>query len=890
MNVITKILGLGCLLSLLAACESHFMTDETYRLRVVQDLEIKKQNMPQGDLFAVFQRDDLDTYEREALEFLYAYMPLADMADYSGDFHLMNVRAARRAAQEMPWGKQISEELFRHFVLPVRVNNEPLDSARVVFYEELKDRVKHLSLYDAILEVNHWCHEKAIYTPSDSRTSSPLATVRTAYGRCGEESTLLVAALRSVGIPARQVYTPRWAHTDDNHAWVEAWADGQWYFLGACEPEPVLNLGWFNSPASRGMLMHTKVFGRYEGAEEVMRTTSTYTEINVIDNYAPTAKAVVAVVDASGKPVADALVEFKLYNYAEFYTVASKRSDASGKTFLTAGKGDMLVWASKDGKYGFSKISFGRDTELTVKLDKTSADDLTLEWDVVPPAENANLPLVTPDQRVENERRLAVEDSIRHAYTSTFMTEVKAREFARAYHLDEAETVRLLLASRGNHAVITNFMARLRSDKSKKGGFDLLNQISAKDLRDVRLEVLLDHMQSTVRTSPDLYRRFVRNPRVSNETLTPYKAFFSSVISEAEAAAYQADPMKLAVWVAEHISLVSDCNLGASPITPAGVWKARMADAHSRNIFFVSMARSLGIPARIDEVTGKVQLLSETEALDVHFDSAVMKETVSAKGKLVATYQPTKILDNPKYYSHFTLSKITTQGNLQLLNYDEGDVDMGGGATWVNLLKHGTALDAGEYLLLTGTRLASGAVLARAKFFTICANETTKISLDMRESEDEVQVIGQFNSESLFTSWHQNQLGTKQSLLQACGRGYFVVGILGVNQEPTNHALRDIAALRADLEKWDRKMVLLFPSEAQAKKFQPSAFPGLPATLEYGIDTDGIARQIAESMKLRHKDSLPIFIIADTFNRVVFVSQGYTIGLGEQLMKTVAGL
>lgn len=59
----------------------------------------------------------------------------------------------------------------------------------------------------------------------------------------GEESTFLVAALRSVGIPARQVYTPRWAHTDDNHAWVEAWADGKWYFLGACEPEPVLISG-----------------------------------------------------------------------------------------------------------------------------------------------------------------------------------------------------------------------------------------------------------------------------------------------------------------------------------------------------------------------------------------------------------------------------------------------------------------------------------------------------------------------------------------------------------------------------------------------------------------------------------------------------------------------
>ena len=87
------------------------------------------------------------------------------------------------------------EREFRLFVLPIRVINENLDDCRKVFYEELKDRVKNLSLYDAVLEVNHWCHEKVIYTPSDARTSSPLASVKTAYGRCGEESSYLVAAL-----------------------------------------------------------------------------------------------------------------------------------------------------------------------------------------------------------------------------------------------------------------------------------------------------------------------------------------------------------------------------------------------------------------------------------------------------------------------------------------------------------------------------------------------------------------------------------------------------------------------------------------------------------------------------------------------------------------------
>lgn len=888
----TQLFGICCLLCLLAACgDSHFITDATYRSHVEQDLRQKKALISQEELFVTLDDASLTAYEREALEFLYAYMPLADITDYPGEFHLKNIRASQRTAQEMPWGKTIPEELFRHFVLPVRVNNEQLDSARIVFYEQLKDRVKSLSLYDAILEVNHWCHEKAVYMPSDARTSSPLATVRTAYGRCGEESTLLVAALRSVGIPARQVYTPRWAHTDDNHAWVEAWADGKWYFLGACEPEPVLNLGWFNAPASRGMLMHTKVFGRYEGPEEVMSVNPNYTEINVIENYAPTAQANVVVKDAAGNPVSDACVEFKLYNYAEFYTVATKRTDASGSCALTAGKGDMLVWASKDGRFGFSKLSFGKQTELTLTLDKKEGDNFTIDFDIVPPSETANLPEVTPPQREENNKRLAKEDSIRNAYVSTFMTEKEARRFAKQYKLDPDAVAQILVASRGNHEVIRDFMARLRSETSRKGGINLLQQISAKDLRDVRLDVLIDHMLSRVRTRTDYYRKFVRNPRVSNEMLTPYKTFFGKVIPKEEAEAYAADPMELVAWVRENIKVNEECNLGGAPISPEGVWKARVADPHSRDIFFVSLARSMGIPARINDVTGKVQLISDDGAEDVTFDGEQPNEQQPKRGRLTGAYTPIKSLDNPKYYSHFTISKITPQGRLQLLTYDEGDIDMGGGATWSNLLKDGTALDAGSYVLVTGTRLASGGALSKVTSFNIRPKESTKVALVMRESMDEVQVIGNFNSESLFTPLSEGATtaSSKQSLLQACGRGYFVVGILGVNQEPTNHALRDIAALKADLEKWGRKLVLLFPTQEQASKYRKADFPGLPETIIYGIDTDGISLQIAENMKLRHKNILPIFIIADTFNRVVFVSQGYTIGLGEQLMKTVRG-
>ncbi len=869
---------------LCASCTNkHLISDSAERAAVQQDFETRRDMLAQGDLFSIFEQPMSDE-QKEAMTFLYAYMPLADMADHSGEYFLENVDYTFRAREEMPWGKQIPEREFRHFVLPLRVNNENLDDSRKVFYEELKDRVKGLSMYDAVLEVNHWCHEKVVYSPSDARTSSPLASVKTAYGRCGEESTFTVVALRSVGIPARQVYTPRWAHTDDNHAWVEAWVDGTWYFFGACEPEPVLNLGWFNAPASRGMMMHTKVFGSYNGPEEVMYRTPCYTEINVTENYAPTAKADITVIDAEGNPVADAKVEFKVYNYAEFYTVATRQTDADGKTSLSAGKGDMLVWAYKDGKFGYAKLSFGVEDALTVKLDQTGDEAHSVRIDIVPPPEGANMPEVTPEQRAENDRRMAAEDSLRNAYVATFMTDSTAREFAAKCELDPDAVAKLLVASRGNHDEISDFMTRLHSDKSKKGGIDLLQQISAKDLRDVSCEVLIDHMMNShVCPNAEYFRKYVRNPRISNEMLTPYKGFLSKVMTEQDQKDYLADPMKLVAWVTENIRVDENCNLGSSPISPAGVWKTRVADAHSRDIFFVAMARTIGIPARIDEVTGKVQLMGDEGPTDVNFGAT--EQTGTQTGKLMAKYTPIKSLSDPRYYTHFSISRLTPEGNLKLLNYDEGEVDMGSGTSWSNLLKNGTMIDAGNYLMVTGTRLADGSVLANLTFFPIRPQETTNVDLVMRENSDDIQVIGNFNSESTFKPVDSDE---PISVLASAGRGYYIVAVLGAGQEPTNHALRDIATLANDFNEWNRKIILLFPDEDQYKKFRPQEFPGLPSTVTFGIDTDGsIQKQIAEGMKLSDKTSLPMFIIGDTFNRVVFVSQGYTIGLGEQLMKVI---
>lgn len=874
-------ISLYCFSMCVYAQSSHFIIDNAYRQRVETDFNKKMQLM--GAKFYDVKNLNPSLQETEALKFLYAYMPMADVTDYSTAYYLENVRSSFLTQKEMSWGKKVPELLFRHFVLPIRVNNENLDHSRVAFYKELKSRVAGMSMKDAILEVNHWCHEKVTYQPSDGRTSSPLASVRSAYGRCGEESTFTVAALRSIGIPARQVYTPRWAHTDDNHAWVEAWADGKWYFFGACEPEPVLNLGWFNSPASRAMLMHTRVFGHYNGPEEVMLETSNTTEINLIDNYALTARTDILVIDAQGKPVSNARVDFKIYNYAEFYTAATKYTDRKGETFLTAGRGDMIVWVSKNGKYEFAKVSFGKDKKKVIRLVSSKSTNLQRQrlaldsMNIVPPPEHVIMPTVTTEMRQVNDMRKLKEDSIRIAYMSTFLNKEKATDIAHSLSLNPDTVVPLLVGSRGNHAVILKFLQNHVKDNPNRA-ISILKSISQKDLRDISLDVLEDCYNAP---SDQV------NPRVENEMLYPYRQFFLKEIPQNLASHFRLSPESLVKWCKDNLRIDPSQKFDVYAMSPVGVWKSRVCNERSRTIFFVDVARTLGIEARQDYVTLKTQYKNKRgQWVDVDFDAANQK--VSPTGTLVLTYKAAgSFIDNPKYYSHFTITKIDN-GITTLLSFDEGEVDMGGGVSWSNTFKNGVKLDAGTYLLVTGTRLANGSVLATSRIFHIAAGQTTTLPLILRYNPSEISVIGDFDSESKYVDKDSNK---EQSILSMTGRGYFVVGVIGVGQEPTTHALRDIAAMKTQLESWGRPILLLFQDETQMKKFNVSDYGTLPSTVHYGIDKDGsIQKQIMTNMKLQNKTLLPVFIIADTFNRVVFITQGYTIGLGEQLQRVTSKL
>ena len=797
------------------------------------------------------------TPEQKAMDFLYDSMSIADMGDYDEQFFLDNVKMSLRAREEMSWGKDVPEDLFLHFVLPVRVNNERLDSFRMVWYESLKERVKDMNMHDAALEVNHWCHEKASYVPSDARTSSPLATIRNAEGRCGEESVLAVAAMRTVGIPARQVYTPRWAHTDDNHAWVEVWTDGKWSFLGACEPEPELNMAWFNEPASRAMLMHTLVYGDYRGPEDVIRRTHSFTEINVIGNYVDTQNNIVTVTDSEGNPVKDARVEFCIYNYAEMYPAVALVSDSKGQASLHSGKGDMFVWACAEGRYGFGMLTPSQ-TEIKVVLEHTDADAFTVNYDVTPPVPG-KIPYEVDEAAVaQNKVRLAYEDSVRHAYMAGFADATKAK--AALDNADD-EQVADVVAARGNwENVVKFFNGTDRKDEAKK----MLNSLSRKDLRDTPTYVLNDALQTSASDED-----YVLDPRISNEFLQPYHTAIREAIGEETMSAEQ-----VISWVRENIEIADDLNPRRLQMTPGGVLKVRKADSRSLDIFMVAALRTYGIQARVDVLTGKPQMLSNGAWMDI---SKSEDAAPTQKGWLTMSYTRSgDAPEDPEYYRHFTLTRIEN-GRRKLLEFEGGDATELGADANASSFRKPFALDEGTYMLTTGSRMASGKTLTQLTVFNIKAGETEDIRLNMRQATEDISVIGTMDPEMKY----QTLSGEQTSILNTTGRGYFLVAVIGSSDEPSRHALGDLTALNG----WDRPVLLLSPDSSDAAKLKVPENVNIP-NLHFGIDTDGSVRNMLSDGESR----LPVIAICDSFGRVVYRSEGYNTSLGSQLTSVIGKL
>jgi len=859
-----------------ACTNTHLIGDKEYRSEIEASFAERKklaQNRS-NELFSVF-RSRISRQQKEALEFLFAYMPLSDLADYNGDFFLMNANIALRARKESAWGKNVPDDIFLHYVLPVRVNNENLDSFRIKYYNEISSRIKGLDAASSALEINHWCHEKVIYQPSDIRTSAPLSTVLSARGRCGEESTFAVAALRTAGIPARQVYTPRWAHSDDNHAWVEVWINGNWYYMGACEPEPALDRGWFTEPARRAMLINTKSFGAYYGKEQATVHYRNYSDINNLSKYAVTKNIFIKVLNRENKPVKDAIVEFRLYNYAEFYPLAAVATDENGLSRFETGLGDLLIWARKGDEFSFKKITVNETDTLPLILDRKAEGNDYLSLDLGVPV--VRTPFEGPSRQLisENNSRINEENMIRQAHIDTWMKSQDAVALAEKIDADTSAIKDIISRSMGNYRDISQFLLNAPVE-DRKLAVKLLTLVADKDLRDIKKEILEDHLSNAIRYKDigntydsALYYNYVLNPRIANEIIGPWRKYlFESINGDLRKNA-RSDPSKIIGYVNDRIIIDDSDNYYKTPITPAGVDGLRVSDKFSRDIYIVAICRSLGIPSRLEPGSNMPQYFFNNAWNDVYF--ADEKRPSQGKGYLRLT--STEKQPVPEYYIHFTIARFEG-GRYQTLEYGENKR--------ITDFKDELALVPGHYMLVTGNRISDSRILSSISFFDLKENEHKVLNVKIRKDTSPAEILGRFDLKSNIML-----TGGSDLTLEKMAQKGVVITWIEPDKEPTKHILNDLPLLKKELDQWGGYFIFLTDTSGTGTTFKPETIKGLPSNSLFGTDNESVLlRQLCGGISCSTV-RLPLMILVNKTGDIIFRSEGYTIGIGEQILKKV---
>ena len=821
--------------------------------------------------------EKLDGNHRVAMEYVYSSLPLSDIADYEFTLLYSFVKHAFMVAETMEWMKQIPESYFLHYVLHPRINSEDMSEHRELFYNMLYKRVKNMSMKEAVLEVNNWCLEQATYQSTDYRTASPLTVTTRGTARCGEESTLMVAALRSIGIPARQIYVPYWSHCDDQHAWVETWCDGKWYFTGACEPEPVFNRGWFTVPASRAMLVHSTLFSSVGmEQEEQISKEGAVTYLNHLKRYTKNSISLtIKVIDKDDHEVRDALVQFEIVNYGGFVRNCTCKTDRKGRVQITTGAGGLKVTVMKEGKttVKFIHTKSENDNEILIVFDeredkkeeidrviKEAWQDFSLEA----PASNEPENMIPSAEDIrKQEQKNEKSSEIRVKRIESYYDEGFVNQFKRYPGITNA-----LNEAKGNFNELRNFI-----DKEIQGAdlylkSKLLETLSKKDYADVKADTLEEHLTHALSyrdgMNEDIFVQFVLAPRVVRETLTPYRQFIEQYFTKEEKEDYKHNPMKLWEHIKETIHYYPEMEYTTIITTPKGALRLKAASPVSRKILFVAILRTLGIPAK---------LLPADESVWYRKGGRFIEVEEQAKNRSILMVK-TNLATMPVYEEQWSLGRLNENGTYDKLSLWKTQwVDN----TWT------CNLAAGNYQLVTISRLTDGSVLGKYFTFSLTWGEERTIDLIFNNLSKK-EMLTQLKIPDFVL---EDKIESSIKASELCDGQPHIFVWLETGKEPTEHILNEMFENKEGLFKTKVSISFCLETLEDVKdKTLQKALSVLPNAKVYSVRDVETCKAIANIAEV-NAEILPLVLVIDGNMQCVYAASGYQVGTASMLIKII---
>ncbi len=609
---------------------------------------------------------------------------------------------------------------------------------------------------------------------------------------------------------------------------------------------------------------------------EVVCRTAGFTEVNVLKNYAYTHRLAVKVVDEAGLPVKDATVSFQVVNFAEFFSIATISTDQNGLVELLTGNGDLMLYAEKNGHIAYQKVSVPVNQQVTLTLQVPDLNN-RVESFMMRASSGKEIPSRDVGDRTAHQARLHHEDALRSAYEHTFIDSTSVVKLARDINIDNAAAWQIIRQTRGNWPNVLQFL-QYAGNQHDNRALALLSVVSAKDLRDTPFEVFADHWNNTpdvLARYPQQFQHYVLNPRIRNEKITAYKAVLQQVFGSKVSGSDSEMVTTVLKWINENVEVRNDANYWNVPISPVGVLNLRVADCNSRDIFFVAVMRSLGLPARIEQVRLQPQVLLDALWVDVDIEAVAVQQRPA--GTLVVNFEaPSALQLLPKYYSQFTLARFNG-ASFVTLDYSGSDV--------FNKFPATLTVDAGFYSLVSGLRLPDGSFSTRRHFFMVDEGETVNVLLEIPQAEVKAANIDvDINLNRMVEMISTGELVNLSKLANAEG-----IALIWIDpaREPTRHIINDLLRLKNSLDRWPGHFVLLIAPENITPGFSHANYSGLPTRTHFVKDANAWIEQIGQSSDRDFAGRLPVVFLINNQGELIFQSSGYRIGIGDDILNQI---
>ena len=491
-------------------------------------------------------------------------------------------------------------------------------------------------------------------------------------------------------------------------------------------------------------------------------------------------------------------------------------------------------------------------------------------FDLNPPIEA--MPKSTGAQmKSVHEARLAECEKIRADYEEGFVKEDK----------DSSDPWnRYFVNARGNRQELEKFRQMTEfTDEDKRLMLDTLRD---KDFLDTTAEVLASYLRAALpyknNFCTELYQKYLLAPRAGHEKLMGSRSRIASLLSEKKVFPQDGTVTAKMVWeyVNHSLNTVPDYGTGNWPAEADGCIKCEIITEVSKRVVFVEICRAIGIPARLNPVTGKAEGVYEKNG-EICFE-AMEKEIqkTDEPEKQVTLTLVNKSDRKLEYWLHMTIARFENDV-YQTQNYDDLAIEPGE--------EKELSLAKGAYRIITTQRQIDGGVSCIASSFVMSEDRVfelyqapAKIAEKCHEAELSDATVQQVTAEGkmvgdpvLMTSLYQGQ----KSILVFADPG----------KEPTEHLFQEILECKEAYKKQGYRVVIALENTDVLKNETLQRV--LHAELNLvcvTVKNDAYLYQLHEALHVGD-ERLPYAVAVNTEGKGLFAFANYNIRTAWTLME-----